>query len=152
MKEKARIRQFIEHEPSNHNSTAYLSIDILQHDVLGFKVSVYDLVFVQILDPRAWSRKHQIYSMITLQNTRLTEEGKHWTYQHRWVKKALHSLSNRSSFQVCSTSGTHAQTTLYTCTDSIYGCSTVTRHRNALNNDCLINYICLLKTHSGFRF
>lgn len=53
MKEKAHVRQFLESEQSNHKLTAYLSIDILQHDVLGFKVSVYDLVFVQILDPRA---------------------------------------------------------------------------------------------------
>lgn len=37
----------------------------------------------------------------------LTEKKKikHWTYQHRWVVKAPHSLSNRSSFQVCSAPG-----------------------------------------------
>lgn len=35
------------------------------------------------------------------------EKIKHWTYQHRWVMRALHSLSNRSSFQVCSASGSH---------------------------------------------
>lgn len=41
----------------NHKVTVYLSTDILQHDVLGFEVSVDDLVLVQILDPRAWSGK-----------------------------------------------------------------------------------------------
>lgn len=66
MKEKVHVRHFLESEQSDHKLTAYLSTDILQHDVLGFKVSVYDLVFVQILDPRAWSRKHQIYHMETL--------------------------------------------------------------------------------------
>lgn len=35
--------------------TVYLPTDILQHDVLGFEVSVDDLVLVQVLDPRAWS-------------------------------------------------------------------------------------------------
>lgn len=37
---------------------------------------------------------------------------KHWTYQHHWVMRALHSLSNRSSFQVCSASGSHTNVIL----------------------------------------
>lgn len=44
----------------NHKVTVYLSTDILQHDVLGFEVSVDDLVLVQILDPGAWSGKQKI--------------------------------------------------------------------------------------------
>lgn len=38
--------------------SGHLSVDILQHDVLRFEISVYDLVLVQILDTRSWSRKH----------------------------------------------------------------------------------------------
>lgn len=100
----------------NHKVAVYLSVDILQHDVLGFKVSVYDLVLVQILDTRSWSRKQWV--LLNDEAPRDTSEwtsctqNKHWTYQHHWVTKALHSLSNRSSFQVYSASGTHTNTVL----------------------------------------
>lgn len=59
-KRKHTSDAYLKVNSQNHKLSAHLSVDILQHDVLGFKVSVYDLVFVQILDPRAWSRKHQI--------------------------------------------------------------------------------------------
>lgn len=41
---------------TNPRWTPHLAVDHLQHDVLRFQVSVDDLVGVQILDPRAWSR------------------------------------------------------------------------------------------------
>lgn len=40
-------------------------MDILQHNVLGFEVSVYDFVLVQILDSGACRGTQQIYHMKT---------------------------------------------------------------------------------------
>ena len=34
----------------------YLPVDVLQHNVLRFKIPVDDLVFMQILDTSSWSR------------------------------------------------------------------------------------------------
>lgn len=57
-RENVSLRETVRHK--THKVTVYLSIDILQHDVLGFEVSVDDLVLVQVLDPRAWSGKQTI--------------------------------------------------------------------------------------------
>lgn len=39
------------------NAELYLSVAVLKHYVFRFKVPVYDLVFVQILNAISWNRR-----------------------------------------------------------------------------------------------